>query len=144
MDDDLNPGECACYNTRKAARLLGQAYDRALEPSGLNNTQFATLASIAGSEGSLTISELATKMGVDRTTLTRNLKLMARDGLVRIDAGTDARAKLVAVTEGGGAALSKALPLWQQVQKTVTGGVGDWSSLRSRIETLAKVAQKAR
>lgn len=48
--------ECACYTTRRAARQLGQAYDRALRPSGLTNTQFSTLAVISSSGASSTSS----------------------------------------------------------------------------------------
>lgn len=98
--------ECACYTTRRAARQLGQAYDRALRPSGLTNTQFSTLAVISLSEGSagidLTMSELAARIGVERTTLTRNLEVMRRDGLVRVMAGADARCKRIELTAKGG------------------------------------------
>ena len=127
---------CACYNTRKAARLLAQVYDRALEPSGLKNTQFATLAAVTGSDDRLTITELAARMGVDRTTLTRNLDLMARDGLVRIDAGADARSKRVALTADGSKALQTAIPLWQRVQSAITRSV-DWDKLLGDIERRA-------
>ena len=139
---DVKFDECACYNTRKAARLLGQLYDRALEPSGLKNTQFATLAAIAGSDAEVTITGLATGMGVDRTTLTRNLSLMVRDGLVSIDAGADARSKLVVLTAEGGKALDTAVPLWQQVQSSITRSL-DWDKLLGDIEKLAEVAREA-
>lgn len=144
MDENMKFGECCCYNTRKAARLLAQAYDRALEPSGLKNTQFSTLASISGPDDRLTITELAAKMGVDRTTLTRNLDLMARDGLVRIDAGPDARSKVVTYTAEGKKALETAIPLWQEVQSSITSSLSDWSKLRREIESLAEVAGEAR
>ncbi len=143
-NESMKVGDCACYNTRKAARLLAQAYDRALEPSGLKNTQFSALASISGSDDGLTITELAVKMSVDRTTLTRNLNVLVRDGLVRIDAGADARSKLVALTGDGKKALGKAIPLWERIQGSVTGSLGDWSKLRREIETLANVAREAR
>ncbi len=144
MNASPDLGACACYNTRKAARLLAQAYDRALEPSGLNNTQFATLASISGSADGLTITELAAGMGVDRTTLTRNLKLMVREGLVRLDAGQDARVKLVAVTTAGREALETAIPLWQRIQGSITQELGDWPRLRADIEALASLADESK
>ncbi len=143
-NEGMKIGDCACYNTRKAARLLAQAYDRALEPSGLKNTQFSALASISGSDEGLTITDLAIKMSVDRTTLTRNLNVLVRDGLVRIDAGADARSKLVALTGAGKKTLGKAIPLWEKVQSSITGSLTDWSKLQSEIETLAEVAREAR
>ncbi len=143
-NESMKTGDCACYNTRKAARLLAQAYDRALEPSGLKNTQFSALAVIYGSDDGLTITELAAKMSVERTTLTRNLSVLVRNGLVRIDAGADARSKLVAITAAGRKALDKAIPLWERIQSSVTGSLGDWPKLRREIETLANVAREAR
>ena len=140
MSGNQNFDECACFNTRRAARLLGQAYDRALGPSGLNNTQFATLASIAGA-GELAISELAAAMGVDRTTLTRNLTVMQRTGLVKIESGADARTRLVSLTGAGKTALEKAIPLWQQVQSLVVDGLEDWPALLGQIRKLARSAQ---
>ncbi len=143
-NEGMKIGDCACYNTRKAARLLAQAYDRALEPSGLKNTQFSALAAISGSDDGLTITDLAGKMSVDRTTLTRNLNVLVRHGLVRIDAGADARSKLVALTAAGRKALDKAIPLWEEVQSSLTGSLADWSKLQSEITTLAEIAREAR
>jgi DNA-binding MarR family transcriptional regulator len=137
-------GDCACYNTRKAARLLAQAYDRALEPSGLKNTQFSALAAISGSGSDLTITELATKMDVDRTTLTRNLEVLSREGLVRIDAGADARSKRVSLTAAGRERLEAAIPLWEKIQASITARLNDWELLRRDIEKLADAARASR
>lgn len=140
--------ECACYTARRAARQLGQAYDRALRPSGLTNTQFSTLAVISLSEGSagidLTMSELAARIGVERTTLTRNLEVMRRDGLVRVMAGADARCKRIELTAKGRAALQKAVPLWRGVQAEVTASVGDWPRVRRDIANLGQAAEACR
>ena len=143
-NESMKIGDCACYNTRKAARLLAQAYDRALEPSGLRNTQFSALAAISGSDDSLTITEMAVKMSVDRTTLTRNLNVLVRNGLVRVDVGADARSKLVALIATGRKALDEAIPLWEGIQSSITGRLADWSNLHSEIKTLAEVAREAR
>ncbi len=143
-NESMKIGDCACYNTRKAARLLAQAYDRALEPSGLKNTQFSALATIFGADDGLTITEMAVRMSVDRTTLTRNLNVLVRNGLVRIDAGADARSKLVALTTTGRKALAVAIPLWEEVQSSITGSLADWSKLQSEITTLGEIAREAR
>ena len=135
---------CACYNTRKAARLLAQAYDRALEPSGLNNTKFSTLASIRGAEGGLTITELATRLDVDRTTLTRNLTLLSRDGLVHITSGGDARSKRIVLTAAGEDAVAAAAPHWRRVQRSITARLGDWSRLQRQLARLATAARESR
>jgi DNA-binding MarR family transcriptional regulator len=66
---------------RAAARLITNAYDDALRPSGLRVIQFALLAAI-GAEQSVSITALARLIDMDRTTLSRNLKPLEKDGLI--------------------------------------------------------------
>ncbi len=137
MAKTLSPLDCACFNTRKVARLLGQLYDRALEPSGLKNTQFAALA-VAVEHAGISITELSKEMEIERTTLTRNLQLLARDGLVRIEAGVDGRSKTVVVTAKGRRRLADAMPLWTAAQEQVLREFGTkrWKSLRRELDAM--------
>lgn len=114
---------CAGYNLRRVSRLLSQAYDDALRPSGLKGTQFSLLANVAG-RGRMSITALADVMGMDRTTLTRNLKPLEREQLVTVLSGTDRRTREITVTKGGKAALELAYPLWQQAQKQAVSKLG--------------------
>lgn len=113
------PGEigraCACYNLRRASRALTRLYDAWLAPSGLKATQFSLLTA-ARSQGELTVSRLAELMATERTTLTRNLKLLEDRGLVCTAPGRDRREHLVRITDAGRAALLAALPYWEQAQ----------------------------
>ncbi|WP_243312918.1 MarR family winged helix-turn-helix transcriptional regulator [Fundidesulfovibrio agrisoli] len=113
------PGElgraCACYNMRRASRALTRLYDAWLAPSGLKATQFSLLAA-ARSQGELTVSRLAEIMATERTTLTRNLKLLEERGLVSTAPGRDKREHLVRITKAGQAALLAALPYWEKAQ----------------------------
>ena len=59
------------------------------------------------------------------TTLSRNLKPLARDGLVRIQPGDDRRTRYVAITEAGQTVLEEARPLWQSVQARVVTEAGE-------------------
>lgn len=115
--------KCACYNIRKAARLVTQLYDKMLEPSGLLITQLALLAAI-GRMGAAPITRLAHVLGMDRTTLTRNLKPLERQGLIEMDTGLDRRTHIARLTEQGHQALKDALPLWQQAQNAVISRFG--------------------
>jgi DNA-binding MarR family transcriptional regulator len=132
--------DCACFNTRKVARLLGQVYDRALEPSGLRNTQFTALA-VAERHGAISITELARSMEIERTTLTRNLQVLERDGLVKLGAGVDGRSKTVVVTAKGKRRLEAALPLWAGAQEQVLRGFGGkrWKSLRGELDAMRAI-----
>ncbi len=92
MATRLHVRDCLCLHTRRTARLLTQFYDEALRPSGLRITQFLLMAAIHEAEP-ITHQPLADILGMDRTTLTRNLALLGRDGLTVIVKGTRTSAK---------------------------------------------------
>ena len=115
---------CACANLRKAARAVTQLFDAALAPSGLKATQF-TLLVTTRLTGESTINELAERMAMDRTTLSRNLKPLVRSGLLEMQPGEDGRTRLVRLTPAGEQALEEAYPLWQQAQQETISALGE-------------------
>jgi len=115
---------CACANLRKAARAVTQVFDDALAPSGLKVTQFTMLVT-SRLVGESTINELAERMVMDRTTLSRNLKPLVRSGLLEMQPGEDGRTRLVQLTPAGEQALKEAYPLWQQVQQETVSALGE-------------------
>ena len=133
-------GKCVCYNIRKAARLVTQLYDTTLEPSGLLGTQFVLLAAI-GRMGAATITRLGQAMGMDRTTVTRNLRPLERQGFIEMDAGLDRRTHIVRLTEQGRQAMKAALPFWQQAQATVISRFGQDRTTALLTELQALEAQ---
>ena len=131
-------------NVRKASRMISQAYDAALQPSGLRNTQFSLLTVLANN-GPLPVTGLARLLGMDRTTLTRNLGVMTRTGLVATRAGDDSRIRLVHLTEVGRTTLDAALPYWENAQQTFLARFGaerwermlaDLTAARHSLETM--------
>lgn len=114
---------CICNNLRRAARLVTNYYDTLLEPAGLRVSQVTVLV-VLYLVGMQTINEMAEKLELDRTTLTRNLKPLARQGLLTIAPGTDQRTRVVTLTSEGETALLKALPLWEQAQSYMVEGIG--------------------
>lgn len=116
--------DCLCLASRRAARTITRSFERHLRPSGLRATQFSMLVMLS-LRGRSTISDLAEALGVERTTLTRNLALVEARGLVRINPGEDARSREVEITAKGKAAISKALPAWQAAQKATLSAVGE-------------------
>ncbi|MBW8057287.1 MAG: winged helix-turn-helix transcriptional regulator [candidate division NC10 bacterium] len=114
---------CACFNVRKAARAITQLYDDVLRPSGLRVTQFSILA-VTRRLGSVTVTRLAEETVTDRTTLTRNLKVLSQQKLVRIVPGDDRREREVSLTDRGRAALAQAYPMWKDVQAQVAQRLG--------------------
>jgi len=142
MKKRLTPADCACFNLRKASRMMTQAYDHYLQPSGLTNTQFSLLV-VASKHNPVSITELADQLAMDRTTLTRNLQIVKRAGLVQVRPGRNARTKDVQVTASGRKALEKALPLWEQVQSQVVDTLGEahWLKLVKELRMLAEVGR---
>ena len=122
--------DCTCANLRKATRVVTQAYDSALQPSGLKSTQFSLLANLTG-QGGMPVTQLAEALVMDRTTLTRNLKPLVRQGLVRIDQEEDLRVRRVRLTEAGAEAVRVAQLLWEEIQIKVGARLGDqrWAGL---------------
>lgn len=120
------PWNCACFNLRRAARRLSQAYDRALKPIGLQGPQFSLLAVLdkAGAGEGITMQELAALLGMDRTTLTRNLAVAERRGWARVVEGADRRERRVRSTAAGRAKLKAALPLWRAAQERTRKELG--------------------
>lgn len=131
---------CACFNLRKAARSVTQLYDEFLRPSGLRATQFSLLIG-AHVLQPVTLTRLARATVMDRTTLTRNLKVLEKQGLVALVQGEDRRERNVRVTEKGRRAIERGLPLWEQAQTKIVDGMGGerFGSLLGDLSSLIKL-----
>jgi DNA-binding MarR family transcriptional regulator len=108
---------CALASTRRAARLLTQLYDSYLAEYGIEAGQFALLMMVdamaeRGQAG------IAQALGMDKTTLSRNLKVLRQRGWVESEAGSgDARRRELSLTAEGRAVLAKAQPGWRRAQE---------------------------
>ena len=131
---------CACQQVRMAARAVTRAYDRALRPSGLRSTQFTILVA-ASVAGGIPLHRLAKILGLERTSLTRNLAAIERKGLIEV-AEVDGRTRKVIVLPAGETLLTQALLLWDQAQERLREKLGEegWSTLRDSLSDLAKLA----
>jgi DNA-binding MarR family transcriptional regulator len=115
---------CTCFKLRGAARRVTQCYDRFLQASGLKITQYSLLANLRHSEG-LSVSALAEKMAMDRTTLTRNLKPLEEAGFVTLMAGPDKRTRTALITPAGKEAFRSAVPHWKRAQEYLLTTLGE-------------------
>lgn len=134
------PGTCMGLHIRRASRILTQAYDAALRPTGLVVNQFTLLVAIQLFEP-VSITQLAQELFSDQTTLTRNVKLLEKQGFVAIAPGEDRRVKLVSLTVTGQAVLAQALPLWEQVQVDLQQQFEEqkWNDLRSLLSEITSL-----
>jgi DNA-binding MarR family transcriptional regulator len=140
--------ECACTGVRHASRAISRLYDDLLRPSGIQASQLPVLVALARfGEAGARMSALAEVLGMDRTTLSRSLVPLEKQGLLRVarDPG-DARARLVLLSPAGERALREAFPLWQRAQqklRALLGGPGV-TDLRRRLEEVVRAIQPDR
>jgi len=107
--------ECVCAAARHRSRELTRAFEKAMRGSGVRGAQFTLLATLV-QIGPLPTTRLADFLGLERTTLTRNLGPLVRNGLVRIDEADDRRVHKVAITPKGEEAARRAFPFWKRAQ----------------------------
>lgn len=130
---------CMATRSRIAARALSRAYDDALRPVDLKVTQFAVLVGAALSGGGKTITELADALGLERSSLSRNLAPLERRGLVALGPETQHRARHVDITPDGRALIDAATPLWRRVQDDLKERLGDgWESTQASLHALTR------
>ena len=130
---------CAAIRTRKAARIVSRYYDEALRPLGIKNTQLSLLVAIKmGTPDS--ISAFANLMGIERTTLTRNLQLLGKKGLIEVGPEGYRRARAMRLLPLGQSILEKSLPLWQQAQDVIERkpGPDQWQISKDALENLSR------
>ncbi len=134
------PTTCMGMHVRRASRIMTKVYDSALRPVGLVLNQFTLLVAIHLVE-STPITRLAQELFTDQTTLTRNLKLLEKRGLVEINPGEDRRVKLVSLTTEGETVLAQALPLWEKAQAEVMRHFGQeqWQMLLALLSDVKTV-----
>jgi DNA-binding MarR family transcriptional regulator len=127
---------CACQQVRMAARAVTRAYDEALRPVGLRSTQFTVLVAASVANG-IPLNRLATMLGLERTTLTRSLTGIQKEGLIQVES-VDGRTRSVVLTQLGADRLGRALPLWDQAQQKLRGRLGEqgWSNLHHSLAKL--------
>src|SRR3954469_5809239 len=116
--------DCLCLASRRAARTITRAFDRRLRPHGIRTTQFTLLAMLE-LRGPTPIGELADALGMERTTLTRNLALLEAEHWVDIRADqSDARSRVVALAPKGRTMVAAALPAWRKAQDAAAASIG--------------------
>ncbi len=118
---------CLCQNARTAARVLTRFYDRYFAGTGIEPTQFNLLVAIRLMEP-VSLVRLADRLALERTTLTRNLAILQRKGIVQIATGADARKRLLSLTPLGRTLLKRSLSRWKEAQQAAISALGNENS----------------
>jgi DNA-binding MarR family transcriptional regulator len=117
------PTQCLCTKLRRASRGVTKFYDDALMAVGLNVAQYSLLKHLQRLDRPC-ITSLAEAMGLDRSTLGRNLRVLEGKGLVALAGGEDQRNRLVCLTPRGKDCLAQALAAWEQAQGRLAQRIG--------------------
>jgi len=137
---NTNQQACACMALRKAARALTRLYDDQLSPRDMTTTQFAILGTL-DRRGDLPLTELATLLVMDRTTLYRTIEPVERRGWVSIGPGPG-RSKIAHLTDEGLAVLRGGREDWAVAQERVLGDLPqeEWDGLLRTLNHLIEAA----
>jgi DNA-binding MarR family transcriptional regulator len=134
--------ECACFDLRKATRAVSRMYDDFLRDEGLNITQFSVLRLIC-TEKALSILTLGRYMVMERTSITRALAPLERDGLINSRPGADKRIRMVSVTNKGRKLIEEAEPKWRQAQEALMETVGEnrWHAMCTLLRDTTRMVR---
>jgi DNA-binding MarR family transcriptional regulator len=107
-----------------ASRRVSALYDEELASFGINIAQFSLLQNIRNLEP-VSVTDLASQVELDRSTLGRNVKVLERMSLITIGQGEDQREAVLELAPHGRETLRDAVPVWESVQQTITTRLGD-------------------
>lgn len=124
MAEAVKPKGCTNLKLRELSRVVTRHYDAHVAPTGLKNSQYSLLSHIV-LLGPMRPGELAARMRLDASTLTRNLQPLIAAGWVEQGPGDDARSRSVVATEAGRAKRAEAQRAWKQAQLALNARLGN-------------------
>src|SRR5262245_48158161 len=136
---------CACATIRRASRAVTQLYDTWLRDHGIEGPQFALLAML-DRLGECSHTTMGQRFDLDKTTLSRHLKLLKKRGWIQIARGIDARDRRVTLTPARPRRLAAARPAWQKAQSQLRSAFGgrEWDTMLRVLDGVTHAARLAR
>lgn len=121
MGTQVYKSTCYCTNLRRSASVLSDIYDDSLKPAGVTVAQYYLLINLSRL-GSANITHWAQQVGLDRSTMVRNIKLLQTRNYVET---TEGRGKVFTLTPEGSHVLELAVPLWEHAQEKIRNTLGN-------------------
>lgn len=141
---DLSAMEnCLCFNLRMVTRIMTKFFDAEMRRHGIRPTQ-GTLLLALSSKPAWAMAELSDLLGMDRTTLVRNLRPLLRDELVGTAGGGRGSRVEVSITAKGRKKIAECLPAWRSAQSAAVDALGEkrWSGILADLRTAALALTK--
>src|SRR3954471_24288797 len=120
---ELIAGECLAVRVRTLNRAVTALYDEALRPHGLRVGQLKLLVAVARM-GTARPGDLCRVLRMDKSTLSRDVEVMRRNGWLEVGDSADARARPLRPSAQGHALLEAVVPAWRQAQGEARGVMG--------------------
>lgn len=114
---------CTNLRLRQLVRRVDHHYDAEMAKAGLKTTQYSLLTYVLRF-GPLRPGELADGLKLSASTLSRNLKPLVDAGWLTLSAGTDARSRMVTLTDAGRAKREEARHRWKAAQQALNAQLG--------------------
>jgi DNA-binding MarR family transcriptional regulator len=135
---------CACATIRRASRAVTQLYDQWLRVHGIEAPQFALLA-VLERLGEANQKTMGQRFDLDKTTLSRNLKLLKQKGWIETVPGGDGRERRVRLTTSGRRQLAVARPTWKKAQAQMRAALSehDWETTLHVLNAITDAARRA-
>ena len=116
---------CLLLRTRLISRVIAGIYEEKLQPFGIGAAQFASLVVIYQLQPA-TRAEIGRFLHQDRSTLTRNLRVILSSGwAVELQGLADGRARPLMLTGAAKDLLRRAEPAWQSAQAQAKALLGE-------------------
>ena len=129
---------CVCFNLHRVTRLVTQFYDAEMRQYGIRPTQ-ATILQALNAKENWSMAELSSWLGMERTTLVRNLQPLQRDGWAESVGGGRGSRVEISITAKGRKKIKESWSAWSLAQSTAVQTLGEkrWSAILSDLETAA-------
>jgi DNA-binding MarR family transcriptional regulator len=135
---------CFCGVLMLASRSVARVYDEEMRGLGVEPTQHMMM-SVLRALGPMTLGQLGERVSVDKTTISRNVKLLVGKGWVDVERGQDGREQIVTLMSAGARKLAEAKPHWERAQARMRAALpaGGFESMRKQLPELAIAALSA-
>lgn len=135
---------CFCGVLLIAARSVSRLYNEELRSVGLEATQHSMLT-VLKHLGQMTMGELGERLALDKTTISRNVKVLERSGWVVVERGKDGRERIASLADSGARKLASARHAWDRAQARMRAVLptGSFETIRRELPDVALAAMKA-